>query len=195
MTKTQEELASLTSPTTTILTSTPLLEKEALEERKNDLKARIECLKDMQKDYTDPLFIYDVVSFHDGEKWRVVVDVKQSGDLSEYPLLTNYSDEHQYSCFGDDSMLNFSVNIYDQGGVVSIVTLAGTHGTHVAAISGAYYPNQPELNGVSPGCQIVSLKIGDTRLGSMETGSGLTRAAIELCRLKCHVANMSYGEG
>ena len=40
----------------------------------------------------------------------------------------------------------------------------------------------------------MSLRIGDARLGSMEQGQALLRAAQALIDTRCDVANMSYGE-
>ncbi|CAH1761382.1 1986_t:CDS:10 [Entrophospora sp. SA101] len=127
---------------------------------KSDLEARLDVLKDLFRNYEDP-----------------------GG-----PLLTDYRKERQYHTFSQEDLLNFSVNIYDEGNLVS------THGTHVAAIAAANFPDEPTLNGVAPGAQIVSLKIGDVRLGSMETGASLARAAMALVNTKADVANMSYGE-
>ncbi|KAI8995893.1 subtilase family-domain-containing protein [Gaertneriomyces semiglobifer] len=164
------------------------------ETKEANLKACIDTLKDQWKSYNDPGFLIDCIVFHDGEKFRAVVDMEESGQLADNQLLTNYCDEFQYVRFSNESMLNFSVNIYDEGEILSIVTLAGTHGTHVAGIAAANYPDDPTINGVAPGAQIISLKLGDNRLGSMETGTGLVRSAIELARLKPDLANLSYGE-
>lgn len=145
--------------------SQPKEDKDEYEKLKADYKTRLEVLKEQWKSYEDPGLLIDCLVFHDGEKWRAAVDMNESGDLTNAQLLTNYADEQQFVRWSDDSLLNFSVNIYDEGETLSIVTLAGSHGTHVAAISAAHYPDDPQLNGVAPGAQIISLKIGDTRLG------------------------------
>ena len=42
--------------------------------------------------------------------------------------------------------------------------------------------------------QIVSLKIGDTRMDAMETGTGLARAFVHCMRSKVDLINLSFGE-
>ncbi|CEP17397.1 hypothetical protein [Parasitella parasitica] len=169
-------------------------DKKTDEAEKSELEARVEVLKEMKKNYEDPGILLDCVVYFDGKDWRAVIDVNESGDLRDQPCLTDYRKELQYQTFGKADLLNFSVNIYNNGDILSIVTLAGSHGTHVAGITAANFPDEPALNGVAPGAQIVSLRIGDSRLGSMETGPGLTRAASHLAKHNIDLANMSYGE-
>jgi tripeptidyl-peptidase-2 len=160
---------------------------------KKDLEARLEVLSGLS--FEDPGPIYDIVVFQDNNGiWRAVVDTTEEGDLSKIKPLADYRLEHQYSTFSIQDMLNFSVNIYDEGNVCCICTDAGAHGTHVAGIVAANFPDQPELNGIAPGAQIMAVKIGDSRLGSMETGTSMVRALIAAKRANVDLINMSYGE-
>ena len=161
---------------------------------REELQARLDVLIAAGKAYDDPGPIFDCIVFHDGKVWRAVVDTDADGDLAEEKAMTNYRDELQWSTFGGGAELNFGVNIFEKGNRLSIVADGHPHGTHVAGIVAGHFPGQPELNGVAPGAQIVSIKIGDTRLGGMETAAGLERGIIRTIQDKCDVVNMSFGE-
>ena len=87
-----------------------------------------------------------------------------------YPLINYLAYAQDYASLTKIDNLNVSVNIWDDGDVVEIVSICSSHGTHVASISAAHFPDEPEKNGLAPGAQIISVTIGDGRLGSMETG-------------------------
>ncbi len=158
-----------------------------------DLKSRLKQLRALQAAYKDPGPIYDCVVFHDGTTWRALIDTDEDGDLGDEKALANFREERQYSTFSDEDRLNYGVNIYEEGKLLSIVVDCGAHGTHVAGMAAAHVPGKPELDGIAPGAQIVSVKIGDTRMGSASMSTGEERGLIAVLRNKCDLINMSYG--
>jgi tripeptidyl-peptidase-2 len=129
--------------------------------------------------------------------WWVAVDSTGTGDFTSARALTNYIHGGEYGVLDGVSLMNYTVNIYNSGQLVSLVTTVGSHGTHVAGIVAANESVPDGLgadhNGLAPGAQLLSLRIGDGRLGSMETGVGLARGIIEAIRAKVDVINMRYG--
>ena len=182
--------ANLVKELNEISSKKPAVEEVVLE----DIKTKLAQFKTYEKEYDDCGPLYDCVVFHDGTIYQAVVDTSETGNMSKLECMTDYRVHLQCGQFTDIDALTYCVNIYDEGQVLSICTDAGAHGSHVAGIVAANHPDQPELNGIAPGAQIISFKIGDTRLGSMETGVSLIRGCIEAIKRKVDIVNMSYGE-
>ncbi|PPR89054.1 hypothetical protein GOBAR_AA31630 [Gossypium barbadense] len=198
--KNQEEIAKAVMHLDKFKQKHTKVEDPKLKRGRGDLQNRIDILRNQADTYDDKGPIIDAVVWHDGEVWRVALDTQsleddtKSGKLADFVPLTNYRIERKYGVFSKLDACTFVVNVYDEGNILSIVTDSSPHGTHVAGIAAAFHPQEPLLNGVAPGAQLISCKIGDSRLGSMETGTGLTRALIAAVEHKCDLINMSYGE-
>lgn len=168
--------------------------KDESDVEKPELEKRLAAVQAASKSFTDPGPIYDCIVYHDGTHHRASVDTDQDGDFSDEKAMTNFRVFREYTRFDDVSLLNFGVNIYEDGKVLSIVADSHPHGTHVAGIVAGHYPGQPEWDGVAPGAQIVSCKIGDTYIDGMETGQALIRATKTVLENNCDLINMSFGE-
>ncbi|KAJ2862346.1 hypothetical protein GGH94_004322 [Coemansia aciculifera] len=164
------------------------------DETRLELDAQAGVLASLAESYADQGPYFDCVVFHDGEQWRAAIDTAESGDLSEAPALGAYKLTGDVGQLCKRQLLYYTLNFYDDARTLSIVTSAGSHSTHVAGIVAANHPDEPQNNGVAPGAQLLSLLIGDHRVGSLESGVGLTRAANAIVEHRADLANMSFGE-
>ncbi|KMT16382.1 hypothetical protein BVRB_3g055270 [Beta vulgaris subsp. vulgaris] len=198
--KNQEAIAEAVTNLTEFDQKHTKVEDPHLKRLREDLQSKIDFLQKLANSYDDKGPVIDAVVWNDGEVWRVALDTQSfedepdKGKLADFVPLTNYRIERKFGIFSKLDACSYVTNVYEEGNVLSIVTDCSPHGTHVAGIATAYHPQEPLLNGVAPGAQIISCKIGDARLGSMETGTGLTRALIAAVEHKCDLINMSYGE-
>ena len=170
---------------------------------KKDAEALLEQLAAMMEGYADAGPLLDVVLLKtSGDAWVSIVDInpEPTGDLSAgTEVLSPYRVARQRGTravgdLGFGTALSFCVQVYDGGDTLSLVVDSGSHGTHVAGIAAAHFESSPELNGVAPGAQVLACKIGDGRLESAETGTGLVRALIAAKAAGVDLINLSFGE-
>jgi tripeptidyl-peptidase-2 len=159
-----------------------------------DQAARESLLEALEDGYAgnQPEIHFDCVLWNDGEFWRVLVDTDRDGDLADEVMLRPYGVAGEYGVFDSVSNLSFGVQVYEGGDLLSIVTVNDTHGTHVAAIAAAHDPDNPDRNGIAPGAQIVSIRIGDPRTGG-SYGDSERRAVALAAQAGVDIVNASWG--
>lgn len=136
----------------------------------------------------------------------VFIDTDIDRDWSDEKPLRNYHVAHDTFTFARPKaesqlpQLTCAVNVFPRKRLVVIHFDDGGHGTHVAGIAAGYHINgQPEFNGVAPGANVISLKIGDNRLSGGATTTGAKKRAFEYAARYARehgvpvVCNLSYG--
>lgn len=105
--------------------------------------------------------VYDCLVWHTGDAWRAAIDTSETGDLASCLCLGIFRETREYGKLSEMCQVNVSVNIWSDGNLLEIVSMPSSHGTHVASIAAANFPDQPEKNGLAPGAQVVSINIGE----------------------------------
>ena len=97
-------------------------------------QAQIDVLSSLEKKYEDMGPVYDCVVFKatDG-LWRVCLCGAED-NLQDVKLLTPFKDGNEYATFSSDDMLNYTVNVHDNGNLLEVVANTGSHGTHVCVL-------------------------------------------------------------
>lgn len=139
-----------------------------------------------------PEYYFDCVVWNDGDSWRVMIDTDRDGNLQDEKQLRPYPIAGEYGILDPVSNLTFGVQIYEEGNLLSIVTVNGTHGTHVASIAAAHDPENPDRDGIAPGAQIISIRIGDPRVGG-SYGESERRAVAMAAKAGVDIVNASWG--
>jgi tripeptidyl-peptidase-2 len=163
--------------------------------KERDLIARGKTLQSLEEKFvsSDPGPVYDCVVWSDGKEFHVLVDTDEDGDLRDEKDLRPFGIAGEYGKLGQEQAATFAVQVYEGGNLLSIVTVSGSHGSHVASIAAAHFPKESHRDGVAPGAKILSIKIGDTRLGGSSSGLGEMRGVAACAQYGADLMNASWG--
>lgn len=145
------------------------------------------------EEFRDPGPVWDVVVFRAVDGWRVVIDADEDGSLVGERALRPFRDSGDWAVLGDEALLNYAVDVSEDGAELCLFFDTNGHGTHVAGIIGAWQGEGGRLNGIAPGVELVAIKIGDGKYGGSTSGFAIAKALDYAVEAGCQVANMSFG--
>lgn len=160
---------------------------------KESAKETLEALKKLNTGWKNNSFIADVVVWNNGDGLVACLDTSFTGNLATSKVMNDYATHHEWAQLSEETQLNYNFKIFSEK-LVQVVCPSGSHGTHVAGIVAACHPEESDKNGIAPGAQIISVKIGDSRLNTLETQAGFIRGLRAAANGGASIANFSYGE-
>lgn len=143
-----------------------------------------------------------------GKRWVAWVDTDADGHLDDEVMQEEYATSKRPFFFkaqaderGKDTMA-VALHFEPQRKEVVLHFADGSHGSHVAGIAAGYELfGKKGFNGIAPGAQVISCKIGDNTLSGGSTTTESMKRALEFAGAysKEHqipvIVNMSYGIG
>ncbi len=142
------------------------------------------------------------------EKWVAWIDTDADGQVDDEAVQEDYSTSRRHFFFQAQADRNgrktmaIAMQIEPKRSEVSLHFPDGSHGTHVAGIAtGCRLFGRDGFNGIAPGAEVMSLKIGDNTLSGGSTTTESMKKALEFAgswsqaRNIPVVVNMSYGIG
>jgi tripeptidyl-peptidase II len=145
-----------------------------------------------------------VVYVDDKGDWTSCFDTNCNGDLSDEKPVKDY--HINYDTFKIENIksltpFTFAVNIFPGQNIISLHFDDGSHGTHVSGIASGYMVDGSKLNGVAPGANVISLKIGNNNYpGGATVTESMKKAylfadSVSKQRKEPCIINMSFGIG
>ncbi len=136
--------------------------------------------------------------------WVAYFDTNDNGDLSDEKPIENYKEKFDTFQIPNEKklpQLTFAINIFPEQKKISLHFDDGAHGTNVAGIASGYRIGGSYLEGVAPGANIISLKIGNNKYSGGATVSESMKNAFlyadKISKEKSEpcIINMSFGIG
>uniref|UniRef100_A0A914Z7P9 Peptidase S8/S53 domain-containing protein n=1 Tax=Panagrolaimus superbus TaxID=310955 RepID=A0A914Z7P9_9BILA len=124
--------------------------------------------------------VIDCVVWFDGQRWLACVDTSMGDNIQNVKVLTNYRDEYEFAYATNENV--FWISIKNDGNLLEIGSTYGIHGTAVAYIAAAHFPNEPQRSGLAPGAQIFTIIVG---------AKCLKKALLKCIDMKVDIVNLS----